>query len=177
MNLTSLQKAKARDQLVELLNKNSNAFQYFITLQTKLRPAEYQLRREQQLIDMSADFRHFQNRLNSAIYRTGAKNKPKLYSLLSVPVIEGLHVSSYGIKTMHFHVAIGNVPSNLTMEQLMDLVKASWSKTKYGKSDVHIRAVCDSDTNYITKEVLKNEGHGIDWINVSIPEIALQPQP
>lgn len=110
------------------------------------------------------------------VFRAGAKNKPKLYSLLTVPVVEGLHFSSYGIKTLHFHVAIGNVPTNVTMEHFVATVKEAWARTKYGTSDVHIRAVCDSDTNYITKEVSKNEGHGIDWVNVSIPEIALQLQ-
>lgn len=176
MNLTTQQRARARDEILAVLSDSMSAIQYLLTLQTKLYPASKASVLEQQIIDLSADFRNFQSRINYECYGNGARRKPKLLSLLTVPVIEGLKFAPDGFRTLHFHVAVGNVPYSITMERLLGVAEDAWRTTRYGANDVHIRAVCDSDMNYITKEVLKNEGHGVDWTNVAVPIFALQPQ-
>jgi len=176
MNLTTQQRARARDELLGVLSDNKNAVQYLLTLQTKLVRASKASVLENQLIDLSVDFRHFQSRINNECYGNGARRKPKLLSLLTVPIIEGLKFAPDGFRTLHFHVAIGNVPEHLKTDEFFNHVKGAWQTTRYGASDVHIRAASDSDLSYITKEILKNEGHGVDWTNVSVPVFALQPQ-
>ena len=159
-----------------VLRDSTGAIQYFLTLQTKLRPASYASALEQQLIDVSTDFRHFQNRINYECYGNGARRKPKTLSLLTVPVIEGLGFAPDGFRTLHIHAAVGNVPQQITMDSLLGIARAAWRTTRYGADDVHIRAASNSDMSYITKEVLNNDGHGVDWTNIAVPTFTLQHQ-
>lgn len=156
--------------------ENQNAMQYMVTLQTKLKPTDKADIRQVQVMNLSAELRHFLNRLNSELFGARATRKPSVYCVLSVPIIEGFDKSSYGFHTLHYHVALGNIPDHVSQEMLEKWMRDAWRRTKYGKSDIDVKVMRDDHKTYITKEVLKNEGEGVDWLNLSIPIVSLQPQ-
>lgn len=170
------QRVQTRDGIVKQIEEVNGAFQYMITLQTKLRPAEKKVLQEYQVMNLSAEFRHVSNRLNCELFGIRFTRKPKTFCVLSVPIIEGFDKSAHGFHTLHYHVAMGNIPKHFDQDALEKWMKDAWRKTKYGTPDINVKVVRDDHKTYITKEVLKNEGQGIDWLNVSIPIITLQPQ-
>jgi len=170
------QRAQTRNGIVKQIEGAQSALQYMITLQTKLRPAEKRVLQEYQVMNLSAEFRHFSNRLNCELFGMRFTRKPKTFCVLSVPIIEGFGKSAHGFHTLHYHVAMGNIPEHFNEDALEKWMKDAWPKTKYGTSDIDVKVVRDDHKTYITKEVLKNEGEAIDWLNVSIPIITLQPQ-
>ena len=176
MNLTYRDRGKARDEIVEQIAEHQDALQYMVTLQTKLKPAATIDLIQDKVMNLSAEFRHFQNRLNYELFGSRTSRKPKSFCVLSVPIIEGFDKSAYGFHTLHYHVALGNIPEHVSQDALETWIKDAWRRTKYGKSDVNLKVVRDDHKTYITKEVLKNEGCGIDWLNLSIPILTLQPQ-
>lgn len=170
------QRGQTRNGIVKQIEECQDALQYMITLQTKIRPADKKSLHEFQVMNLSAEFRHFKNRLNIELYGVRATRKPSTFCVLAVPVIEGLNKSAYGYNTLHYHVALGNIPEHVTKDALIEWISDAWKRTKYGTADVDIKVMRDDHKTYITKEVLKNDGNGIDWLNVSIPIVALQPQ-
>lgn len=176
MNLTYEQRGRARQGLVAQIADNQDIFQYMVTLQTKIKPADKVSLREVQVMNLSSQYRHFQNRLNCELFGIRATRNPKLFCVLSVPIIEGFDKSAYGYHTLHYHVNIGNIPEHVCQDKLALWMKDAWRRTKYGTSDVDVKVVRDDHKTYITKEVLRNDGCGIDWLNISIPIITRQHQ-
>jgi hypothetical protein len=175
-NMNYRQRGEARDGIIKQIGDNQDALQYMMTLQTKLRPTEKKSLQECQVASLSEQFRHFKNRLNCKLYGIRATRNPKIFSVLSMPVIEGFDKSAHGFHTLHYHVALGNIPEHIMQDELLLWMKDAWRRTRYGTSDVDIQVVRDDHKTYITKEILKNEGCGVDWLNVSIPIFALQLQ-
>lgn len=157
-----------------MLADNAERVQFVLTLQTSIIPADSRFRLEQQLTDVSSSFRNFRNRLNYRIFRQASRRKPSRYSLLCVPIIEGLKFSPYGCRSLHYHVAIGNVPSEVQMEDLELFSRNEWQKCRFGGVDVHLRPASTGFSSYITKEISHNDALGVDWCNVAIPSDAFQ---
>ena len=176
MKLTYEQRRRARDGIVAQIVENQNALQYMVTLQTKIRPAEKVSLREVQVMNLSQQYRHFQNRLNCELFGVRATRNPKLFCVLSIPIIEGFDKSAYGYHTLHHHVALGNIPEYKCQEHLTKWIANAWRETRYGTSNIDVKVVRDDHKTYITKEILTNEGCGIDWLNISIPIITRQHQ-
>lgn len=170
------QRGQARDGIVKQIAENQDAFQYMVTLQTKIKPAEKPILREYQVINLSQQFRHFRNRLNCRLFGLRATRKPKIYCALTMPIIEGFDKSEVGFHTLHYHVALGNIPEHISKDELLEWMKDTWRRTKYGKADVDIKVMRDDHKTYIAKEVVKNAGCGVDWLNVSIPLFSQQLQ-
>lgn len=93
-----------------------------------------------------------------------------------MPIIEGFDKSEVGFHTLHYHVALGNIPDHISKDELLEWMKDTWRRTKYGKADVDIKVMRDDHKTYIAKEVVKNAGCGVDWLNVSIPLFSQQLQ-
>ncbi|WP_408917477.1 hypothetical protein, partial [Aestuariivirga sp.] len=100
-NMKYHHRVQTRDGIVKQIEEVNGAFQYMITLQTKLRPAEKKVLQEYQVMNLSAEFRHVSNRLNCELFGIRFTRKPKTFCVLSVPIIEGFDKSAHG-----FHTAV-----------------------------------------------------------------------
>lgn len=147
--------------------------QYAVTLQTNFVPAERPTQREWQFKVLKENFRYFSNRLNYTIYRNGYKRKPDQFSLLILPVIQGALFSPYGLRTLHYHVALGNVPNTYSAERLNALIKDIWKAIAVARDDVLTKPAGPGWQDYMTAEV--DEGHieCVDYDNWSVPYKAL----
>ena len=112
------------------LHDHDHLIQYAVTLQTNLIPAETPRQLEWQLSLLKENFRHFCNRLNQDVYGNGHKRKPEQFSLLILPVIQGALFSPYGARTLHYHLALGNVPAELDFKTLSTLIRRNWKTVR-----------------------------------------------
>lgn len=147
--------------------------QYAVTLQTNFVPAERPSQREWQFKVLKENFTYFANRLNAKIYKNGFKRKPDELSLLIIPVIQGALFSPYGTRTLHYHVALGNVPPSYSEESLNRLIKGIWKTCAVARDDVLTKPAGPGWQDYITAEV--DEGHieCVDYDNWNVPIKAL----
>ena len=147
--------------------------QYAVTLQTKLIPHHDALRAEQQRISLQEDFWHFRRRINYGVFGKASHRKPDRYSLLILPVIEGLRFSPAGLRTIHHHLGVGNVPADITNGEFGSLVCDAWRKTRYGQDDINITPADPGWIIYITKELEQGHIDCVDWPNACVPHEAL----
>ena len=144
-----------------------------ITLQTKCVIKANPKAAEAQIFELENEYRYFSNRLNYALYKKGSKRAPQLNTLLMLPTLEGRGFSPYGDKTLHYHVAVGNLPVGLDLLNFNKLVRQLWAGTRFGIDDVVITSADDEWVGYITKELSYGNVECIDWPNASIPYEAL----
>ena len=144
-----------------------------ITLQTKCVIKTNPKAAEAQIFEIENEYRYFSNRLNYALYKKGSKRAPQLNTLLMLPTLEGRGFSPYGDRTLHYHVAVGNLPAGLDVLKFRNLVRDLWTKTKVGTDDVQVAPADDEWTTYITKELSCGNVECIDWPNASVPYEAL----
>gem|GEM_PF-1184663 len=144
-----------------------------LTLQTRLVVRRGAHLSEQQWIDLQEDFHRFLSRLNYRIFGNLNRRKPTRYSLLSLPVIEGRQFSPEGRRTLHYHVAFGNIPSQNSIYKFLDLVHEEWAQTKYGKMDIVVTPMDVGWLDYITKELETGNVECVDWRNTLAPRHVL----
>lgn len=108
-------------------------------------------------INMSQNFRHFMNILNSKVY--GKRFKRFNQQLRVLPVIEMSQDNRF-----HYHLIL-EVPEVTTNLWLGEEVKNAWKKTKFGYRQIDIQSITDDGwTDYITK--FKTKEDQVDWVNV-----------
>ena len=90
-----------------------------------------------------------------------------------LPIIEGSLFSPEGLRTLHYHVGIGNVPADMDIRELRKAIFAQWEKTSYGQMDIDFKPGNEGWISYITKEVEQGNTRCCDWLNAYVPEIAL----
>lgn len=144
-----------------------------ITLQTRFVIKENLKAAEAQIFEIENEYRYFTKCLNYALYKKGSRRAPELNTLLMLPALEGRGFSPYGDKTLHYHVAVGNLPAGLDFIKFRTLVNGLWRKTNVGKDDVQVAPANDEWTKYITKELSCGNVECIDWANASVPYDAL----
>ena len=113
------------------------------------------------IIIASKNIKHFLNRLNRTLYGNAFKRFSK--SIKIFPVIE--HGSD---KRFHVHTIIDK-PATVDDVSFYNLIKHSWSKTKFGYDHIHIQPMTnDGWISYLTKFDQKPDYDlAIDWINVT----------
>lgn len=121
---------------------------------------------------------HFINRVAYKAYGNGAKRKPNKYSPLIITTIEGTLNTYDTNRTLHAHMAIGNIitpNSNIkTEEQLLATIKTEWLNTTYGNKNILVEKMHSTGwINYITKELYNGNMDCISWENTRIPHAAL----
>lgn len=146
-----------------------------LTLQTKL----YTLNAKEKKMDMMIEraqrsARQFYRRLAVAAYGNGAIRKRDLYSPLMITALEGTLNTSERNRTLHFHIALGNIltPTSRikTEEQLLATIRDAWLATDEGIDDIKIEPmVSDGWITYISKECDRGNAECIDWQNCIIP--------
>ena len=147
--------------------------QLAMTLQTECVIKSNPKAAELQICDIENQYRYFAKRLNYAFYKKGYKRSPDLHSLLMLPTLEGRGFSPDGDKTLHYHVAVGNLPAGLDLMRFKTLVRQLWVGTHYVKDDVVITPADEGWIEYITKELRGGNIACIDWPNATIPYDAL----
>lgn len=122
--------------------------------------------------------RQFNRRLAVAAYGNGAIRKPALYSPLIITAIEGTLNTYDKNRTLHLHIALGNIitPTSRiqTEEQLNKTIGSAWLATADGVDDIDIQQMTsDRWFTYLTKEFDYGNTECIDWQNCYIPHAAL----
>lgn len=122
--------------------------------------------------------RQFNRRLAVAAYGNGATRKPSLYSPLIITAIEGTTNTYDNNRTLHAHIALGNIltpTSRIQTEyQLETIIRNEWLATADGVDDIDIQQMTgDRWITYITKEFENGNTECIDWQNCYIPHAAL----
>ena len=160
-------------QTRQFLTEKGSSARLAVTLQTRLVIRRGRNPSEQQWIDLQEDFHRFLSRLNYRVFGNLNRRKPTRYSLLTLPVIEGRVFSPDGNRTLHYHVAFGNLPSQLSMLTFRDLVHEEWTRTQYGKADIDISPLDRGWFDYITKESETGNVECVDWRNTFAPRHVL----
>ena len=161
------------DAVYDFYVKHADHVQYAVTLQTKLVVKRDRDLSEKQRISIEDDFRIFAKRLQREVYGMGHRRKPQKFSLMLLPILEGSLFSPEGLRTLHYHIGIGNVPADMDMKKLRSIIYAQWEKTSYGQMDIDIKPGNQGWMSYITKEVEQGNVNCCDWLNAFVPEIAL----
>jgi beta-glucanase (GH16 family) len=150
-----------------------------ITLQTKLATHNVSAKQmELMLENASRSVRQFNRRLATKAYGNGATRKPNLYHPLIITAIEGTTNTYDNNRTLHAHIALGNVltPKSKikTEEQLRQTIKDEWLKTRDGINNIDIQLMHSNGwITYITKEMQNGNMECVDWQNCHIPYAAL----
>ena len=149
--------------------------QYAVTLQTKLVVCRGAGLADKQRISLEDDFRVFAKRLQREVYGMAHRRKPNKFSLMLLPSLEGSMFSPEGRRTLHYHVAIGNVPADMSADKLRKTIWDQWAKSAYGQMDIKFKPANEGWLSYITKEMEHGNTRCCDWGNTFVPECALRP--
>ena len=163
---------KAQDQLVGDFMQYANALRYVVTLQTRIVPSRDPIKREMQMASAAEDARHFWKRVNYKLWGVAAKRFPKKCRLLTLSFLEGGLFAADGFRTLHFHVGVGNVPTEVDLLKFVKLIRSEWAKTRYGSNDIDIQPPSRGVLEYVTKEMKKGNWDCIDPVNTFIPQLA-----
>lgn len=122
--------------------------------------------------------KQFIRRFASASNGNGAIRKPNLYHPLIITTIEGTLNNYDSNRTLHAHIALGNVItpySNIKSEaQLRETVREAWLATYNCADDIDIQDIYSSRwVKYIRKEQDGGNMECVDWENCYIPHAAL----
>ena len=169
----SPEKQKEMDACFDFYVEHSSHVQFAVTLQTKLVVKRGRDLSEKQRISLENDFRIFVKRLQRDVYGMAHRRKPQKFSLLLLPTLEGSRFSPEGLRTLHYHVGIGNVPADMDFTKLRKSIFEQWAKSAYGQMDIDIRPGNEGWMSYITKEVEQGDTRCCDWLNTSVPRVAL----
>jgi hypothetical protein len=151
-----------------------------ITLQTKLSTLNVSAKQMDNLLERaSRTARQFTRRIAVVAYGNGAIRKPHLYHPLIITAIEGTTNTYDNNRTLHLHIALGNIltPTSRiqTEQQLETAIRKEWLATADGVDDIDIQQMTsDRWITYITKEFEVGNAECIDWQNCYIPKAALQ---
>ena len=122
--------------------------------------------------------KQFISRLAYKAYGNGAKRKPNIYYPLVITTIEGTQ-NNYDInRTLHAHIALGNILTSKskikTENQLRQIIRDTWLETSYGADDIDIKKMHNSGwITYITKEIQNGNLDCVSWVNTHTPNAAL----
>ena len=164
---------------LQFLNTYAPSCTHALTLQMNLPTLNASERRMAMLHESAKrNVRQFINRLAYKANGNGAKRKPNLYHPLFITVIEGTQNTYDRNRTLHAHIALGNIltaQSNIkTEEQLKQTITDAWLATDYGVDDIDIKLMHSNGwIDYITKEMKNGNADCISWENTHIPHAAL----
>jgi hypothetical protein len=150
-----------------------------ITLQTNLATHNVSATTMQRLYERAQrTTRQFNRRLANAAYGNGAIRKPMQYHPLIITIIEGTLNTYDKNRTLHTHIALGNILNSQsriqTESKLRMIIRDCWLATDCGVNDIDIQTYSSNGwIGYITKEIGKGNYECVDWANTHIPLNAL----
>ncbi|MGY0194617.1 hypothetical protein ACWA7J_06020 [Leptothrix sp. BB-4] len=126
------------------------------------------------------DCRHFRSCFNKVLYGKRAQRKPKLYQPLILATLEGSLVTSDPNLTLHYNFSMGNLPSEMTDDDLRNAMRACWVGLAGQRDDIYIENVVGrlervkGWIGYSLKEAELHRNHDVwDFENTQIPHDAL----
>ena len=164
---------KLVDGIYDFYVEQSEHVTFSVTLQTKIVVKREKGLSDKQRINLENDFRIFATRLQRSVWGMAHRRKPKKFSLMLLPTLEGLIFSPEGFRTLHFHVGIGNAPADMTVEKLHKSISTEWKKASYGRTDIKVKPAGEGWLAYITKEVERGNTQCCDWGNSFAPDFSL----
>ena len=147
---------------------------YGLTLHTTLKTFG---RSSLTLLDHFETTRHSLHQLrvrsNRALTGNGWQRNPR-YLPIFVPVIEGT-VNTYDRnRTLHIHLAVGNLPERYTEKDLLGIYRGCWLSNRCAADDVKIARLWSGQENgwlnYFTKEERQGRTDSVDYFNSQIPQ-------
>ena len=130
------------------------------------------------LATFKQQLRHFTNCFGQAVHGKKAQRKPLLYRPLYLITIEGAHASALAHDTIHANFALGNLPSDLSVDELKQKFTECWvRKAKIANDDIWFQPVSalgpEGWNDYIIKEFKRGNMEAWDVENSWIPHAAL----
>jgi hypothetical protein len=112
-------------------------------------------------------------RSNRALTGNGWQRNPR-YLPIFVPVIEGT-VNTYDRnRTLHIHLAVGNLPERYTESDLLGIYRGCWLSTPCAADDVVLIPLRINEKagwgHYLTKEERQGRTDSVDYHNTQIPQ-------
>lgn len=143
--------------------------QFAITLQSKFVPGDTKSLLAWQTTQLVRQFRHVSNQVNGAISGKGFRRDPDRHRLMMIPVIQGSDFDPYGFRTLHYHVALGNVPAHLGSEHIKQLFRKAWKSVPAAQDNVETTPADPGWHSYITEEMDDGIVEYVDIDNMFIP--------
>lgn len=144
-----------------------------LTLQTNLRTYNKSARNIMYKSDGAIQaYRQLIPRLNRILTGNGWTRNAN-YIPLIIPALEGTKTNDSKVKTLHFHLALGNFDLNRIDFDAIEKIKKFWESTQVGTKDIELRKLVDGSESrwgeYISKEVWINNLDCVDYANLQKP--------
>lgn len=158
----------------DYLGKLAQHCDYALTLQTNLpKYAISNATKEQRLDATRSSLNQFRLRLNRLLTGNGWLRNDK-YVPVFVAAIEGTQNTYDKNRTLHIHIALGNLPLAGTHDLLEDGIRQLWAATAVGTTDIKLDKLIKGTeqrwNEYIGKEAHKGNLEVIDYSNTQAPK-------
>lgn len=158
----------------DYLDKLAQFCDFALTLQTKLPTYTFSNATMEKRLDATrSSLNQFRLRLNRLLTGNGWLRNNK-YVPVFVPTIEGTLDRDDMNKTLHIHIALGNLPAAATQELLEDGIRQLWAATEVGTADIKLDKLTKGTeqrwNKYIGKEGHKGNWEVIDYSNTQAPK-------
>jgi hypothetical protein len=155
------------------ISELSEHFTHALTLQTSLKTRNLSPNQMSRNIEQAKQSIHYlRMRLNRTLCGNGWYRN-KSYTPIFIPMLEGTLNTYDHNKTLHYHVALGNLPDQLNTEQLTNIVTEIWSDSIAGTKDVLVQDFNDHTAYKFSLYVLKEFDNGnidvVDYNNAQLP--------
>ena len=100
------------------------------------------------------------------------------YLPIFLAAIEGTQNTYDKNRTLHIHIAVGNLHPAATQELIADGIRQLWMATEVGTEDIMVdRLTKDTEVRwikYISKEAGAGNWQCIDYVNTQVPQKILE---
>jgi hypothetical protein len=128
---------------------------------------------EKRLDATRSSLNQFRLRLNRLLTGNGWLRNDK-YVTVFIAAIEGTQNTYDKNRTLHIHVALGNLPLAATNDLLEDGISQLWAATAVGTTDIKLDKLTKGTeqrwNEYISKEAHKGNLEVIDYSNTQAPK-------
>jgi len=158
----------------DYLDKLAQHCDYALTLQTNLPTYGIGAATMEKRLDATRNYLHkFRMRFNRLLTGNGYRRNND-YLPVFIVAIEGTQHTYDKNRTLHIHIALGNLPTAATQELLEDGIRQIWAATDVGTTDIKLdrltKGTEQSWNSYIGKEAhYKNNSEVIDYSNTQAP--------
>jgi hypothetical protein len=158
----------------DYLDKLAQHCDYALTLQTNLPTYGISAATMEKRLDATRNCLHkFRMRFNRLLTGNGHRRNND-YLPVFIAAIEGTQNTYDKNRTLHIHIALGNLPAAATQELLEDGIRQIWAATDVGTTDIKLDRLTKGTeqrwNSYIGKEAhYKNNSEVIDYSNTQAP--------
>jgi len=173
-------KKHTANDITRFLHQHASRVTHAVTLHTRYRPYQKSERGLKRIVELAkTDFRHFRNCLNKELYGPRARRKPLQYQPLILALLEGTKRTTDRRLTLHYHLALGNLPPGMSDSELFAILHRCWVDRAHQRNDTDCQRTCRHRKGaagwirYSTKEV-REKGNLAAWDfeNTQIPYAA-----